>query len=686
MYRRFSRLAVTTFVLTTLLISTAQAQPDLPIADPLPTPGQSGIGLELTEVAQLPESKPVPPPTDARLRRYNRVNYLGEIPDGSGRMFVPDMNGKLYLLDHGAQHAYLDLGAAVGPDFHSHRGLGSGFGFAAFHPKFARNGKFYTVHTEAGAALTGKKPDLPSPPDAPVHGVITEWTAEDPRADVFSGTRREIMRVGFASFIHGFQEIGFNPTARWWDEDHGLLYIASGDGGIGVSTTVPQDLALPQGKILRIDPAGTSSGNQKYGIPRSNPFVTKAGALGEIYAYGMRDPYRFSWDSGGRHRMFLGHIGEKAVDSVYEVRKGANLGWSEREGNWAFRRGDPSCGVFPLPEDDAKYGYTYPVAAFDHNRLASSRPCADSGNALMGGFVYRGKKIPSLRGKYIYGEGVKGLIYYAEEREMRTGRPMAVTREMMVYAGGQLTTMKALVNDPNRVDLRFGQDADGELHVLAKANGKVWKVTGARTFASCRSGHDFVTGATTARSWQPVTPQLWQFPGREVVLAQPGVARPGPRRPFEYAVLTKGPEFGSVRIDAQVRLDTPVSESNRDVIIVFGYRSDTEFYYAHLSSDNKIYPHNGIFVVNNADRLRLDHQWDAARSVGAAPAVTDTAWHRVRVKHCADSGEIAVYVDGSPHPLMTAVDRTFSSGRVGFGSFDNIGRLRDLRVQGKGVR
>ncbi|KJK44245.1 hypothetical protein UK23_30085 [Lentzea aerocolonigenes] len=686
MYRRLSRLAVTTFVLSALFMPIASAQSDAPIADPLPTPGASGIGLELTEVAQLPESKPVPPPTDARLRRYNRINYLGEVPDGSGRLFVPDMNGKLYLLDHGVQHVFLDLGAVVGPDFHNHKGLGSGFGFAAFHPNFKRNGKFYTVHTETGSALTSKKPDLPSPADMQVHGVITEWTASDPRASVFSGTHREILRVGYASFIHGFQEIGFNPNAHWWDEDHNLLYVASGDGGIGLTTTVPQDLGLPQGKILRIDPAGRNGVNGQYGIPRSNPFVARTGALGEIYAYGMRDPYRFSWDSGGSHKMFLGHIGEKAVDSVYEVRKGANLGWSEREGFWAYKKNDPSCGVFPLPPDDEKYGYTYPVTAFDHNRLASSRPCADSGNALMGGFVYRGSKIPALRGKYIYGEGVKGLIYYAEEREMRTGKPMATTREMMVYVNGQLTTLKALVNDPNRVDLRFGRDAAGELYVLAKANGKIWKVTGARTFASCRTGHDFVAGATGSRSWEPVTPALWQFPGREVVLAQPGVARPGPRRPFEYAVLKKGPAFGSVQIDASVRLDTPVSESNRDVIIVFGYKSDTEFYYAHLSSDNTIYPHNGIFVVNNADRLRLDHQWDAARSVGAAPAVKDTAWHRVRVRHCADTGEIAVYLDGSPYPLMTAVDKTFASGRVGFGSFDNIGRLRDLRVQGKGVR
>ncbi|MEU7476193.1 PQQ-dependent sugar dehydrogenase [Lentzea sp. NPDC042327] len=684
MYRRLFRLAAPMILLSSLLVPTASAQ-DAPIADPLPTPGQSGIGLELTEVARLPASQPVPPPTDSRLQRYNRINYLGEVPDGSGRLFVPDMNGTLYLLDGGTRHAYLDLAAAVGPDFHNHRGLGSGFGFAAFHPDFRRTGRFFTVHTETGSALTGKKPDLPSSGETQVHGVVTEWTAADPSADVFSGTRREVLRVGYASFIHGFQEIGFNPTARPRDEDFGLLYLASGDGGIGFTTAVPQDLSLPQGKILRIDPAGTDGANGRYGIPRSNPFVGKAGALGEIYAYGMRDPYRFSWDAGGTHKMFMGHIGEKAVDAVYEVRKGANLGWSEREAQWVFRRGDPSCGVFPLPADDARFGYTYPVTGFDHNRSSTTRPCADSGNALMGGFVYRGAKIPSLRGKYVYGEGVKGLLFTADERALSAGRPFAESRELAVYSGGQRTTLQALAGDP-RVDLRFGQDAAGELYVLAKANGKVWKVTGARTFAACSTGHDLVAGATSEHSWAPVTPSLWQFPGREVVLAQAGTARPGPRRPFEYAVLSRGPEFGSVQVDASVRLDTPVAEPNRDVIIVFGYRSDTEFYYAHLSSDNRTYPHNGIFVVNNADRVRLDHQWDAVRSVGAAPAVTDTAWHRVRVRHCAGSGEIAVYLDGSRYPLMTAVDRTFTSGRVGFGSFDNVGRLRDLLVRGQGVR
>jgi hypothetical protein len=139
-----------------------------------------------------------------------------------------------------------------------------------------------------------------------------------------------------------------------------------------------------------------------------------------------------------------------------------------------------------------------------------------------------------------------------------------------------------------------------------------------------------------------------------------------------------------VQIDAEVRIDTPVEITNRDVIVVFGHRSDTEFYYAHLSTDNTIYPHNGIFRVDDADRVRIEDQWIG--HLGALPAITDTEWHRVRVRHCARSGEIAVYMDGSRYPLMTAVDTTFDSGRVGFGSFDNIGRLRDLEVTGSAER
>ena len=121
--------------------------------------------------------------------------------------------------------------------------------------------------------------------------------------------------------------------------------------------------------------------------------------------------------------------------------------------------------------------------------------------------------------------------------------------------------------------------------------------------------------------------------------------------------------------------------TNRDVIIVFGWQSDTKFYYAHLSTDNTIYPHNGIFKVNDADRERIDDQWNG-RSRGANPSITDADWHKVRVVHRPGTGEIAVYVDGRKDPVLTASDKTFTSGRVGFGSFDNEGRLRRLTVTG----
>jgi len=180
--------------------------------------------------------------------------------------------------------------------------------------------------------------------------------------------------------------------------------------------------------------------------------------------------------------------------------------------------------------------------------------------------------------------------------------------------------------------------------------------------------------------WDPLTPSKWQFPGDQIILTERGTAPTGPRRPFEYAVLTSGPQLESVRFDAEVRLDEPTSVSNRDVVLIWNYQSPTRFYYAHISQDNTIYPHNGIFVVDNADRLRIDDQWNG--TVGAPPAVDDMDWHDVSVRYDADTGAIAVHVDGAEEPLMTATNTAFSGGRVGFGSFDNYGRARDISVTG----
>src|ERR1043166_653732 len=329
---------------------------DLENPDPIPEePRPSDLALVVEEFAQFPESAAFPPTTDPRLVRHARITFLTELQDGSGRMFTPDLNGTLYMIKrHGTPAPHLDV-RSMFPNFFSGRGLGSGFGFVAFHPDFARNGKFYTTHSEAFAALTDSTPDF-TQANAVIQSVVTEWTATNPRANQFEGTHREMLRIGFGSFIHAIQEIGFNPNARRHDPDFGLLYLAVGEGGNGVNSTDPQNLAIPHGKILRIDPLGRNSANGKYGVPPSNPFVGRAGALGEIFAYGMRDPHRFSWDVGTR-RVWLPHIGEKHVESVVDVLPGDNFGWSEREGPFVFKRGGDPCLLFPLPGDDAQLGF-----------------------------------------------------------------------------------------------------------------------------------------------------------------------------------------------------------------------------------------------------------------------------------------------------------------------------------------
>ena len=459
---------------------------------PLPDPEPDGLTITLTEFAQLPPSTTNPPvPRGDKLDRHNRINYLGELPDGSGRLYVPDLNGSLYFLRDGKPTKYLDVAKEVGPDLWTSRGFGSGFGFVAFHPDFARNGTFYTVHTEAGDALTTEKPDLGPSSDAVVHGVVTEWTTDDPRAGTFSGDRREVMRLAFPGYIHGIQQISFNPYAKPSNADYGRLYLAVGDGGAvgiaaedGKESTVPQDLGVPQGKILRIDPRG----NQGRGwvVPKENPFVSRDGALGEIYAIGLRDPYRFSWDRGfGRVRMVLGSMGENRAESIYEVRAGDNFGWPTVEGPFLARLLD-NCDVAKLPGGPGDWpDFTYPVAAYSHRPAADSGPCDDTGYAVIGGFVYRGK-LKALRGDYVFGDGVNGRMFHIDAARMSHGSALALVHELTLREAGKQVTMRDIASDPAvltagkpRVDLRLGVDRSGELYVLSKSNGKVWRITAA---------------------------------------------------------------------------------------------------------------------------------------------------------------------------------------------------------------
>ncbi|WP_236028178.1 PQQ-dependent sugar dehydrogenase [Paractinoplanes lichenicola] len=436
----------------------AAAPPGTPVADPVRTePVTMGLGVVLTQYAQFPQSQPDPAPTDPRLMRTARINTIMEMPDGSGRRAVPDLNGKLYLVRDGVPSVFLDVAAQFQPQFFSGRGLGQGFGYVTFHPGFRTNGLFYTVHSEESAQTTAR-PDWQQSGTF-LHNVVTEWRATNPAANTFAGTRREVLRLGFGGQIHGIQEINFNPFAKSGDPDYGLLYLAVGDGGLGVGNTEPQNLSLPYGKLLRLDPRGTDAANHKYGIPPQNPFVGRAGALGEVYAYGFRDPHRFSWDKA-TGRMYLGHIGEKTIEAVYEVRAGDNLGWSNREGTWVFDRAatNPCDRLYPLPANDAQLGYTYPVAMYDHNPPPGWNCTDDVGVAIAGGFVYRGTALPALQGKYVFGDLVDGRLYYTEASAMVRGGPLATIHRLHVFdAAGTSVRMRDLSapgapGDPDRVE------------------------------------------------------------------------------------------------------------------------------------------------------------------------------------------------------------------------------------------
>jgi len=180
-----------------------------------------------------------------------------------------------------------------------------------------------------------------------------------------------------------------------------------------------------------------------------------------------------------------------------------------------------------------------------------------------------------------------------------------------------------------------------------------------------------LAAAAEAGAWEFQNPGSWEV--GEGVLRLRVAGRPGGpiRKPAEWAILTSEP-LGSVTIEAEVRADAPVSRMGRDVLIYFGYQSPTRFYYAHLSNETTP-PHNGIFLVNDADRLRIDDS-------SGIPRLHDDQWHRVRVERDVDSGSIRVYFDDLPEPVLQATDRSLTRGRIGFGSFDDPASFRNVRV------
>jgi glucose/arabinose dehydrogenase/mono/diheme cytochrome c family protein len=428
------------------------------IKNPIPdTIKSSGLVADLNLVTQIPRSSDEPPVT-----RITKLDYQ----PNTGDLFILDLRGKLYRLHNGEQKVYMDM-ASLKPKFINQPGLATGFGSFAFHPEFSKNGLFYTTHAEPPASA---KADFSYPDSIPVllQWVLTEWKT-DPAAFPFSGTGREILRIDMPTAIHGMQEITFNRLAKPGDVDYGLLYIGIGDGGsaeIGhalVSST-PDKI---WGSIIRIDPSGNNSKNGKYGIPGSNPFYKTANekSAPEIYAWGFRNPHRISWSKSGQ--LLAVNIGEHNIEALNIIKAGHFYGWPIREGTFLERFFYNTGKIYPLPDNDSIYHVTYPVAQFDH----------DEGVAISGGFEYRGTAIPQLAGEYLFGDISSGKLFYVNVKDLQLGKQATIKKWKISFKG--VPTTLAQLCGKDRVEIRFGMDSEGELYLLTKADGKVYKLASA---------------------------------------------------------------------------------------------------------------------------------------------------------------------------------------------------------------
>ena len=183
------------------------------------------------------------------------------------------------------------------------------------------------------------------------------------------------------------------------------------------------------------------------------------------------------------------------------------------------------------------------------------------------------------------------------------------------------------------------------------------------------------SGAPAATEWDLDGTGKWAVRDNLLVLEAAGTPAPAGkiRRPSALAVLRSAP-FGDLTLSAEVRCTAamPDKTPRRDVELIFGYQSPTRFYYVHLSATRDDV-HNGIFVVNDADRRRIDTKSDV-------PILQDQAWHTVRVRRVLATGRIEVFADDRAEPIMIATDTTLGAGRVGVGSFDDTGEFRAIRV------
>lgn len=470
------------------------------VSDPLPEPVEKrGLEVRIQEVARLPHTgsyRPVPEDRDPAT--WARVSFVRDLSDG--RRFANDSRGFLYGLDEDGPTLYADVGAAFTNVIYSRNQ--SGFIGFEFHPEFASNGLFYTVHGETAVGNENRLDYVPpgfSESDVTSHDVITEWRAEDPDADEFSGSQREILRVGqvVTNYSHPFGYVGFNPTANPGDPDYGLLYTSGSDlgfsNGLGPNAENPgqtQRLDSLVTAILRIDPRSPAeSGGRKglgdYTIPVINHFEADGdpATLGEIYAYGFRNAHRLSWDLADG-TLFAADVGMYQIEEINIVHEGRNYGWMAREGYWEngmYRPGGVLSELFPLPanvlDGSVEDEFTYPVAIYDHSE----------GQAITAGFSYHGS-IEALAGKFVFGDLVRGRLFATDVAAMKAAddgipRTVAPIEEIQLYVNNEegdrvYVSLRDLIERANgataaRADMHLSRTRDGEILVTSRQDGVI---------------------------------------------------------------------------------------------------------------------------------------------------------------------------------------------------------------------
>jgi glucose/arabinose dehydrogenase len=330
--------------------------------------------------------------------------------DGSGRIFVVQQRGLIRIIKDGQvlPEPFLDLTALV-----TQGGNEQGLLGLAFAPDYAESGQFYVDYTNVNGDTR-----------------VVRYTVSAQDADQADPeSAQELLAVDQPFANHNGGNLAFGPD--------GFLYVGLGDGGSqGDPNGNGQNKNALLGKILRLDVAG---GGKTYAVPPSNPFVGQAGARGEVWAYGFRNPWRFTFDRATGD-LYIGDVGQNTYEEIdYQPaasQGGENYGWNFKEGLHPYR-GNPPAGAQLVD----------PVAEYSH---------AVGGCSVTGGYVYRGPSLPELAGTYFYGDYCSGLIW------------------TLTKAGGEWQS--AQFADSGFTISSFGEDEAGELYVCDLRAGGVYKL------------------------------------------------------------------------------------------------------------------------------------------------------------------------------------------------------------------